>query len=262
MKKLNVLLAIGFCALITSCTVVRQGEVGVKRTFGKYRDDVYTSGLKFYNPFSSTIVKVDTRTNNMEVNVNIPSKEGLTIGSEVSILYNVMPRKAPDVLRGIGQEYEAAVILPVFRSSIADVTSKYFAKDMHTGNRGEIEIAIRDLMMKTMGNKGITIEAVLLKSIQLPKNLTKAIEEKLEAEQQALRMEFVLQEARREADRKRIQAEGERDAQKIISEGLNPRILQFRAIEAWLQLAQSPNAKVIISNGQNPMMIDPEAGTR
>ena len=183
--------------LASSCTVVRQGEVGVKRTFGKYSDKIYTSGLKGYNPLTSTILKVPAQTIDLEVRMDIPSKEGLTIGSEVSILYNVEPKKVPDLLRNLGVDYETSIVLPVFRSAVADISSKYFAKDMHSGNRGEIEKAIKDLMMKTMEGKGISVENVLLKSIQLPRTLSKAIEEKLESEQQAQRMEFVLQGAKK-----------------------------------------------------------------
>ena len=259
MKKFllkSVILFSTLMLLVSSCTVVRQGEVGVKRTFGKYNDKIYTSGLQGYNPFTSTIVKVPAQTNNLEVAVNIPSKEGLTIGSEVSILYIIEPKKVPDILRNLGVEYERSVILPVFRSAVADISSKYYAKDMHSGNRGEIEKAIKDLMMGTMQGKGITVENVLLKSIQLPRTLSKAIEEKLESEQQAQRMEFVLQAAKREAERKVIEAEGVRDANKIISQGLTDKILQFKNIEAWLKLSESTNSKVIITTGNMPMMMN------
>lgn len=243
--------------LLSSCTVVRQGEVGVKRTFGKYSDKIYTSGLKGFNPFTSTIVKVPAQTINLEVRMDIPSKEGLTIGSEVSILYNVEPKKVPDLLRNLGVDYETSIVLPVFRSAVADISSKYFAKDMHSGNRAEIEKAIKDLMMKTMEGKGISVENVLLKSIQLPRTLSKAIEEKLESEQQAQRMEFVLQGAKKEAERRIIEATGVRDANKIISEGLTDKILQFKNIEAMLKLSESPNTKVIIGGNNMPMMINP-----
>lgn len=247
-----------FVLLQSNCTVVRQGEAGVKRTFGKYSDKVYTSGLRGYNPFTSTIMKVSTQTENIEVSLNIPSREGLSIQSEVSILYRVIGKEAPDLLRKVGLDYESTVILPVFRSAVADVTSKYYAKDMHSGNRGEIETAILAQMMKNLNDKGILVEAVLLKSIALPRSLAKAIEDKLEAEQLAQRMEFVLQQERQEAERKRIQAQGTSDANTIISAGLTKEILQFKAIEAWLQLSNSPNAKVIISNGSVPMMLNPE----
>lgn len=244
--------------LASSCVVVRQGEFAVRRNLGKYEDRVYTSGLRTFNPFTATIVKVSGQTENIEVSVNIPSKEGLTIQSEVSILYRVVQKETPNLLRNVGLDYENTLILPVFRSAVADVTARYFAKDMHSGSRAEIEVAIRDLMMQTLGPRGIIIEAVLLKSIVLPRNLTKAIEEKLEAEQQALRMEFVLQQERQEAERKRLQAQGVRDANQIISEGLTPEILQFKAIEAWLELSKSPNAKVIFTNGSVPLVMDVE----
>lgn len=252
------LIFIGMGFLATSCTVVRQGEFGVKRKFGKFSDDVYTSGLKTFNPFTSKIIKLSSQTENIEVSLNIPSQEGLTIQSDVSILYRVVKKDAPDLLRQVGMNYEETIILPVFRSAVADVTSKYYAKDMHSGNRAGIEVAIRELMMKTLSDKGILIENVLLKSISLPKNLTKAIEDKLEAEQQAQRMEFILQQEKQEAERKRIQATGERDANKIIAEGLTREVLQFKALDAWLKLSQSPNSKVIITNGTVPMMMDPD----
>jgi len=243
---------------LSSCTIIRQGEVGVKRTLGKYKDQPYTEGLKVFNPFVSTFIRVPVQTNNLEVSLNIPSREGLTIQSEVSILYNIIPRKAPDLLRNIGPGFERSIILPVFRSAVADVTARFDAKDMHTGERGTIEIAIRDQMTKLLEGRGIIIEAVLLKSIVLPRSLSAAIEQKLEAEQAAQRMEFVLQEARREAERKRIEAEGVRDAQNIIAEGLSPILIQYKSIEAFLELAKSPNTKIIVSDGDLPMLMNIE----
>lgn len=248
------------CILLSlaSCATIRQGEVGVKRTFGKYADTPYTEGLKVFNPLSSRIIKITTQTENLEVALNIPSKEGLNIRSEVSILYNVVSSKAPDLLRSIGPDFERNIILPVFRSSVSDVTARFYAKDMHTGERSTIENAIKDQMMKYLDGKGLIVEAVLLKSIQMPKSLANAIEEKLEAEQRSQRMEFVLQEARQQADQKRIEAEGIRDAQKIISEGLSPEILQFKSIEAFRELANSNNAKIIVTDGDLPMIMNNE----
>ena len=245
---------------LASCAVIREGEVGVKQKLGKYSNNTITQGLKAYNPLTSKILKISTQTENLEVGLNIPSKEGLTIRSEVSILYNIDGRKAANLLRNIGPDYEENVILPVFRSAVADVTSRFFAKDMHTGERATIEKAIRDQMMILMDGKGIDVEAVLLKSIQLPKSLARAIESKLEAEQQAQQMEFVLQQAKREAEQKRVEAAGIRDAQLIIAEGLDAKILQFKSIEAFQELAKSPNAKVIITDGDLPMIMEGEMG--
>ncbi len=263
MKNQSVLKYFSFllvAVLFTACATVQQGEVGVKRTLGKYSDNTYTEGLRFYFPLTSTIVKISTQTENMEVELSIPSKEGLNIRSEVSILYNVRSQEAPEILRNIGKNYERDLILPVFRSSVSDVSSRFFAKDMHTGQRATIEAAIRDQMMTYLDDKGIAVEAVLLKSIVLPRSLAQAIEQKLEAEQDAQRMEFVLQQAQQEAEQKRIEAIGVRDAQKIIAEGLSEEILQFKSIEAFLELAKSPNTKVIISDGDMPMIMDSEDG--
>jgi regulator of protease activity HflC (stomatin/prohibitin superfamily) len=243
---------------LTSCVTIREGEVGVKRTLGKYADTPYTQGLKMFNPFASKVFKISIQTKNLEVGLNIPSKEGLTIISEVSILYNIDGAKTPGLLRQIGMDYERNVIVPVFRSAVADVTSRFYAKDMHSGERATIEKAIRDQMMGLMEGKGIIVEAVLLKSIQLPRSLANAIEEKLEAEQQAQRMEFTLQQAEREAEQKRIEAAGIRDAQIIIAEGLDSKILQFKSIEAFEALAKSPNAKIIITDGDLPMIMQSE----
>lgn len=247
---------------LTSCVVIREGEVGVKRKLGKYDDNVYTSGLRGYFPAITTIETVSTQTNNIEVGIIIPSKEGLSIRSEISILYSILPQEAPNILRTIGPDYEKNVILPVFRSAIADVTSRFYAKDMHSGERSTIESAIKKQMMINLEGRGITIEAVLMKSIQLPASLATAIEAKLSAEQEAQRMEFVLQSERREAERKKIEAEGVRDAQLIIAEGLNPMILNFKSIEAFMELAKSQNAKVIITDGGMPMMINPTEETQ
>jgi regulator of protease activity HflC (stomatin/prohibitin superfamily) len=257
MKKLSVL-AIGLLLIMSSCAVVRQGEVGVKRTVGKIQEKPLLEGAKLYNPFISTIIKLPVRTVNMEVRLPLPSKEGLTVQSEVSILYRMEGSYAPSIIENLGKNYEDVVIIPVFRSAVADISSQYFAKDMHTGQRSVIEKDIKKLMDSQLKDRGFVIESVLLKSIVLPPGLTKAIEEKLEAEQDAQRMEFVLNKERQEATRRIIEAEGIRDSQKIISEGLSPLLLRFKTIEAFNKLSTSPNAKVIITNGEQPLMINGE----
>lgn len=254
MKNSIVALGLGIVVVSTSCVVINQGEVGVKRTFGKFSDSPLTGGVYSYNPFTTEIVRITVQTRNMEVNLKLPSKEGLTVESEISILYHVLPEKAPDLLRNVGIGYERNVILPVFRSASADVCANFFAKDMHTGKRAIIEEEIKAKMTENLNPRGIIIEAVLMKSVQLPRDLSAAIEEKLRAEQESLRMQFTLDAARQEAERKRIEAAGVRDAQQIISEGLNDRILQFMSIEGLRALANSPNAKIIISDGDLPKL--------
>jgi prohibitin 1 len=151
---------------------------------------------------------------------------------------------------------EDNVINSVFRSSASDVCSRFFAKDMHSTQRATIEKDITDQMAKILEPRGFQIEAVLLKNISLPAGLARAVEEKLEAEQDAQRMAFLLDREKQEATRKRIEAEGIRDAQKIISEGLNKNIIEWQSIEAFRELAKSSNSKVIITDGNAPMMIN------
>jgi len=255
MKRFIHLLALLTLASLGSCTVVRQGEVGVKRTLGKIKAQTLPEGVQGFNPLLTRIIKIPTRTMNLEVRAPLPSKEGLTVQSDISILYRVEGSYAPKIVEQIGLNYNDVVILPVFRSAVTDVSSRYFAKDMHTGRRSEIEKSIRDVMMAQLRDRGFVIESVLLKSIALPEGLTKAIEEKLAAEQDAQRMQFVLDKERQEAQRRIIEAEGTRDAQKLINEGLTPMLIRFKTIEAFNRLATSPNSKVIITNGDSPLML-------
>lgn len=259
MKTLIKTMAAACLVLIfTNCRTIREGDVGVKRTLGKIDKRTLNAGPRLYNPFLSRIILVPVRTVNLEVNLALPSKEGLNVEAEISILYHVEASMATQVVAEIGRDYQESVILPVFRAAAADVSANYMAKDMHTGNRAEIEEEIKNKMMTQLESRGFVIEAVLLKSIKLPEGLYRAIEEKLEAEQQAQRMEFVIQQEKQEAQRRKIEAEGIRDANQIISEGLTPQILQYKAIEAYRELSKSENAKVIIGGAAEAMIINPE----
>ncbi|MEL7145274.1 MAG: prohibitin family protein [Bacteroidota bacterium] len=251
-------LIIGIVLLLfmSSCAVVRQGEVGVKRKLGKLEDKVHPPGAVGFNPFTATVIKVPVSTMNMEISSNLPSKEGLNVGAVISILYRIKPDFAPEIIENIGVNYENVVINSVFRSAAADVCSKFFAKDMHTAQRGVIEQEITKRMSDLLSDRGFDIEAVLLKTIKLPAGLARAVEEKLEAEQDAQRMQFLLEREKLEAQRKLVEAQGISDAQKIIAEGLTPSILQWQSIEAFKALANSVNAKVIITDGKAPMLID------
>ncbi|EDM78749.1 membrane protease subunit, SPFH domain/band 7 family protein [Plesiocystis pacifica SIR-1] len=265
-----------------------QDEVGVKRKLGEIQDEVLYPGVNSVNTFNTKVFRLPTRTVNLELMLGLPSKEGLTISSEISILYRINPEQAPEILRQIGPNYEQSLILPVFRSASADVCARYFAKDMHSAQRSAIEQAIAARMMEVVEERGFVIESVLMKSISLPPGLARAIEMKLEAEQESQRMQFVLQQERQEADRRiiaaeadrqivQIQAEGRRDAKLIdagataeatkieaagtqeanemLSDSLDARVLEFLGIEAFRELAQSPNTKVVITDGEG-MLLD------
>jgi regulator of protease activity HflC (stomatin/prohibitin superfamily) len=252
MKKFIIIIS---ALALNSCAVIRPGEAGVKQRFGQFQDGVKTQGLVFFNPISTKLVKESIQTNNLEMFLNLPSKEGLSVDSEISILYRLEADKVPDVLRTIGPNYKS-IITSVFRSASADVCSQFFAKDMHSRKRADIEEAIKIKMAENLVGKGIVIEAVLMKSIQLPRGLSSSIEQKLQAEQDAMRMVFVLDQSRLEAQRKIIESTGERDAQKILSEGLTEQIIKIRSIEAFMKLSTSNNSKIIITDGKAPFLIE------
>ena len=224
--------------------------------------------------------KISTKTVNMEVNLSLPSKEGLNIESNISILYKIQAERIQDFIQKLGPNYES-VINSVFRSTAADICARFMAKDMHSGKRAEIEFEITNKMNEYLVDKSIIIEAVLMKSIKLPPGLYNSIEGRLEAEQEVMRMQYILKKEELEAERKVIEAKGEvstmefviekekmeakrkvinaeaqRDAQKIITDGLTNDIIKMRSIEAFDKLSQSPNSKVIITNGSTPFLIE------
>ncbi|MFT6065258.1 MAG: regulator of protease activity HflC (stomatin/prohibitin superfamily) [Paraglaciecola sp.] len=255
MKNLSLIAILGMF-LLSSCAVVRPGQVGIKQTLGKFSKEVKTQGTVVYNPFISRVIKESTRTSNIKLVLTLPTKEGLSVNSEISILYRLEATKVASVLENLGQDFES-VITSVFRSAASDVCAKFFAKDMHSGMRAAIE---EEILIKMQGNlekqvDGIVLIAVLMKRIQLPRGLADSIERKLQAEQDAMRLKFVLDQEKLEAERKIINAKGERDAQLIIAEGLTPGILKLKAIEAFRELARSANAKTIITDGKTPLII-------
>lgn len=238
------------CLLVagtTGCATVRQGDVGVKRTLGRIADEPIEPGLRVINPLVTRIIRVPVRTVNLEMGLDLPSAEGLNVRAEISILYRVLPEAAPQVISEIGPDYERSVILATFRSAAADVSAQFMAKDMHSGSRAEIEAQVQEQMASILGERGFEVEAVLMKSITLPPGLYRAVEDKLAAEQEAQRMEFVLQRERLEAEHKVIAAQGERDAQRELAESLSPEIIEWGRIEAFRALALSDNTKVVIA---------------
>lgn len=257
MKTRNIITAALIMSMMTSCAVIRQGEIGIKQKIGKMNQQIIPPGSVGYNPFVTKIFKIPIRTMNMEINTNLPSKEGLNVTATISILYRIVPEKAPVVVEKIGIGNEQAVIRSVFRSSAADVCSRFFAKDMHSAKRAEIEKEITTQMASILAVRGFEIEAVLLKNISLPQGLARAVEQKLEAEQIAQQMKFLLDREKLEAERKIIEAEGIRDSQRIISEGLTDKIIEWQTIEAFRELSKSPNTKIIMTDGQSPILIDP-----
>jgi prohibitin 1 len=169
-------------------------------------------------------------------------------------LYRLEKNKAPDLIKTLGLNYEN-VITNIFRSASADVCAQFPAKDMHSGMRADIEKAILEKMNANLIKQGIVIEAVLMKNIQLPEDLAASIIAKLQAEQDAMRMKFILEKEKSEAERKLIEAKGTREAQIILSEGLTEQIIKIRSIEAFNELSKSPNTKIIVTDGKAPFLV-------
>jgi prohibitin 1 len=243
-------------SLFTGCAVIHADQVGVKTRLGRLAPEVYEPGPVVYNPLVSRVIALPTRTVNLEVKLDLPSSEGLNIRAEISILYSIDPNYADDIVRSIGTNYEEVMILSVFRSAAADVCARFMAKDMYTNARQDIEHEIKLRMDEILAPRGFTIENVLLKSIQLPPGLQAAIEDKLEAEQAAQRMEFVLLQEQQEAERRRIEAEGVAQAHRLLTESLNDEIIAWQSLAVFQELASSPNTKIIVTDGATPMLID------
>ncbi|MCI5055829.1 MAG: prohibitin family protein [Flavobacteriales bacterium] len=253
--KNTIIMSLGIIFL-SSCAIVRPGEVGIKRTFGKLHGKTKSEGIVWINPFVTQVIKVKVSTVNKEVKLNLPSKEGLNVNAEISILYHVKPKDVVSIIKEVGLSYERILILSTFRSSAADVCARFLAKDMHSGKRAQIEEEIKKQMTELLKDRGVVIEAILLKSISLPAGLYQAIEAKLQAEQQAQQMEFILDRERQEAERKKIEAEGIKNAQQIIKEGITEENIEWKSLEVFRELSSSPNTKIIFTDGTTPMLMD------
>jgi len=172
---------------LASCTIIRPGEVGVKQKLGNLSDKTHLQGAVWFNPFVAKVIKTDIQINDLELSLNLPSKEGLSVQAQISILYRIDPTQMQTFIQNVGNQHEG-IISNVFRSASADICSQYFTKDMHSGMRAQIEAAIMTRMDELLREQGMIIEAVLMKSIQLPAGLASSIERKLQAEQDVMRM--------------------------------------------------------------------------
>ena len=250
------LVALGLAALQT-ITIIDAGTVGVVRVFGKINNEVLGEGVNVRNPFAD-IIKMNIKTQERREEMRAPSKENLTVGLEISVIYHVEGLAAPDILRTVGREEDLIrkVLLPNFRSVVRDVTAQFEAKAVYASKRDEVASVISTQLAAAVSARGIVIESTPLRDVILPQDLANAIEEKLRAEQESQRMEFVLNKEMKEADRKRIEARGIRDFNKTVAEGISDNFLRWKGIEATNALAASNNAKiVVIGSGKDGLPI-------
>jgi regulator of protease activity HflC (stomatin/prohibitin superfamily) len=237
--------------LFASVTRVESGHVGVLTLFGRVTGEVLPEGMHLINPFK-TNNELTIRTQEIKESASVPSSEGLVMNLDTSLIYHLDPEKASDVFQKIGPSYETVLIEPNLRAAIREATASHTANALYTGEREMVAKQIHDQMAGILGTRGILVESILLRDIQLPLTLKSSIEAKQQAEQDALAMNFKLQKETQEAQRKRIEAQGIRDFQQIVAQGISPQLLEWKGIEATENLAKSSNSKVVvIGNSKN-----------
>lgn len=245
--SIALVVAIGFALIsVGQCfTVIPAGNIGVVDFFGTVSGNTLKAGINPVNPLAR-VIKMSVKTQEMKEVMDVPSKEGLTVQLEVSILYHLNPDKAADVYKTVGEDYESVILEPQFRSVTRGVTASFEAKALYTSEREHLSMLILKEVGAATEARGITVENAPLRRVGLPPGLTQSIETKLQAEQESQRMQFVLMKEKQEADRKRIEAQGISDFQKIVVQGISDQLLRWKGIEATEKIATSANAKVII----------------
>jgi len=236
---------------INPIVIIPAGHVGIKDFFGRVSPAPLQPGLGLVFPLTR-VIKMSVQTQEDTEVAETPSKEGLNISLNVSLLYRLDPQKAVEIYKTVGRNYKEIIVQPQMRSAIREVTASYEAKALYSVQRDKIAGEIMDFYVKMTRGRGIIADQVLLRNIGLPHTLAAAIQEKLKREQESEQMKFILQKEQQEAERKRIEAQGIADFQKIVSQGISPQLLEWKGIEATEKLAASANTKiVVIGNTRN-----------
>ncbi len=267
-QSIGILIAVlGF---IAACAVqIDTGEVGVQKLFGKVQNNVLSSGLHLINPLVE-VEHLDVKTQNYTMSgtnsegsksgddaIRVLSADGLEVTIDLSVLYHVIPSEAPKLLRETGANYEDKIVRPITRTRIRDNAVYYDAVALYSTRRDEFQQRIFSTIEKDFKSRGLILENLLVRNITLPTSVKASIEQKINAEQDAQKMQFVLQKEQQEAQRKRVEAQGIADYQHIISESLTDKQLQYEKIKAQLEIAKSPNSKIIImGSGNTPVILD------
>ena len=255
------LIAVG---IMSACFVqIQPGEVGVQKLFGKIQAGALTEGLNFVNPLVD-VERFDVKTQNYTMSavrdegdkkgddaIRVLTADGLEVVIDLSVLYHIVPEKAPDILRNIGTDIKDKIVRPVSRTKIRDNAVFYDAIALYSTKREEFQIKIFQAIEKEFTERGLVLENLLIRNIQLPESVKQTIESKINAEQDAQKMKFVLEKERQEAERKRVEAQGISDYQRILTSTLTDKLIQYEQIKAQREIATSPNAKVIFMNGRN-----------
>ena len=259
------LIALG--VLATTFTQIDAGKVGVKSLYGSVEKDVLTSGLHVINPLLDvTVFDIQTQNYTMSADnaegaqmgddaIRVLSNDGLEVVIDLTVLYRVLPTDAPKILKEIGVDYTTKIVRPVTRTRIRDNAVYYDAVALYSTKRNEFQDRIFKNIEADFKTRGLVLEQLLIRNINLPTSVKKTIESKINAEQDAQKMQFVLLKEKQEAERKRVEAQGIADYQRIISLGLTDKQLQYEAIKAQKELAASPNTKIIFMGKGNGSVI-------
>lgn len=267
-------LAVVVLGVLTSCIKqIDAGQIGVQSLFGKVSDNILTSGLNTVNPLVD-IKKVDIKTQNYTMSgvhdegdkegddaIRVLTADGLEVIIDLTVLYRVLSNEAPRIMRETGLDYRDKIVRPLTRTKIRDNAVYYTAIDLYSTKRDQFQTRIFKSIEEDFKKRGLVLEQLLVRNITLPTNVKTSIEEKIKAEQEAQKMEFVLQKEKQEAERKRVEAQGIADYQRIISAGLSDKQLQYENIQVMKGLVTSPNSKVIVmGKGSTPVILDTKDG--
>lgn len=250
LRGIGILFVVIFLIILLFASVARvpTGHVGVLTLFGRVTGDVLPEGMHLVNPFkSNNVMSVQTQT--LKEAATVPSNEGLIITLDTSLLFRLDSSRAAEVYQKVGANYADRVVEPNLRSVIRSVTANHSANALYSGEREKVAAQMFNELSAELSRRGIIVENILLRDIQLPLALKQSIEAKQQAEQESLAMSFRLQKEKQEAERKRIEAAGIRDFQQIVAQGISPQLLEWKGIEATETLAKSPNAKVVVIGG-------------
>ena len=246
--------------LFWSTTSIPTGNVGVLTLFGRVTGETLNEGIHLINPLKA-VQKLSVQTQSVKESANVPSNEGLILALDTSLLFRLDKTKAAFVFQTVGDNYAEKIVEPTLRAAIRASTSAHSANALYTNARELVQQQIQDELTAQLSPRGVIVENVLLRDVQLPAMLKGSIEAKQQAEQDALRMSFILQKEKQEAERKRIEAQGIADFQRIVAQGISTQLLEWKGIEATEKLALSTNAKiVIIGNPKNglPLVLEPK----
>lgn len=255
--------------VMASMIQIEAGQVGVKKLFGKVQNDVLPSGLHFINPLME-VIELDIKTQNYTMSgiqderrvssddaIHVLTSDGLEVVIDLTVLYRLIPAEAPSLVREIGTDYSDKIIRPISRTKIRDNAVYYQAIELYSTKRDEFQNRIFKSIETDFKQRGFLLEQLLVRNITLPQSVRSTIEQKINAEQEAQKMQFILQKEKQEAERKRVEAQGIADYQRIINQGLTDKQLQYEQIKAYKELALSQNAKVIVmGKGNTPVILD------